>query len=86
MAIMMGDLRTALIDAGASEDLANKAATEVATYESRLASIETRLSLLTWMSGVTLGLVLLVLSSTLALWTKFGEVTGQLTQIAHSLH
>lgn len=32
MAILMGDLRAALVDAGASEDLANKAATEVATY------------------------------------------------------
>lgn len=56
MAILMGDLRAALVDAGASEDLANKAATEVATYEARLASVDSRLTLLTWMVGATLAL------------------------------
>jgi len=54
MSIMMGDLRAALIDAGASEE---KAATEVATYEGRLAAIEARLTLLTGMVGIVIAMV-----------------------------
>ena len=61
MAILMGDLRAALVNAGAAEDLANKAATEVATYEARLAGVETRLSVLTWMSGATLAMCVTIL-------------------------
>ena len=47
-----------LVEAGVSE---KAAATEVATYETRLAGVETRLSVLTWMVGANLGLTLLVL-------------------------
>ena len=43
MAMQMGALRDALIDAGASPEKANKAAEEMAGYESRLASIDVRL-------------------------------------------
>jgi hypothetical protein len=49
MALQLGALRDALIDAGASEDKAKRAAEEMAGYESRLANIDTRLTLLTWM-------------------------------------
>ena len=56
MAILMGDLRAALVNAGATEELANKAATEVATYEARLAGVETRLSVLTWMVGANIAI------------------------------
>lgn len=52
MALQLGALRDALLDAGASPDKANKAAEEAASYESRLASIESRLTLLAWMVGV----------------------------------
>ena len=61
MAILMGDLRAALVAAGAPEDLATKAASEAATYEVRIASIESRLSVLQWMSGATLALLLTLL-------------------------
>jgi phage shock protein A len=61
MAILMGDLRAALVNAGATEELANKAATEVATYEARLASVDSRLSLLTWMVGATLAMSMTIL-------------------------
>ena len=61
MAILMGDLRAALVDAGASEELATKAATEVATYEARLAGLESRVTLLTWMVGANLALSTTVL-------------------------
>ena len=49
MALQLGALRDALIDAGATTEKAEKAAEEVASYENRLAGIETRLTLLTWM-------------------------------------
>ncbi len=61
MAIPMGDLRAALVNAGATEELASRAATEVATYEARLAGVETRLSVLTWMSGATLAMCITIL-------------------------
>lgn len=58
MALQLGALREALIEAGASTDKADKAAEEVASYENRLAGIETnivklggRVDLLTWMVG-----------------------------------
>jgi hypothetical protein len=51
MALQLGALRDALIEAGASPAKADKAAEELAGYESRLAGIETRLVLLTWMVG-----------------------------------
>lgn len=59
--IIMGGLRAALIDAGAAPELADKAAAEVATYEHRLAGIDTRPAVLTWMSGATLALCVTIL-------------------------
>lgn len=72
MALQLGALREALLDAGASPDKADKAAEEVASYENRLAGIETKLvrldgrvNLLTWMVStnvaVTLGVLWLLL-------------------------
>jgi hypothetical protein len=61
MALQLGALRDALIDAGAKTDKADKAAEELAGYENRLAGIDTRLSVLTWMVAtnlvVTLGVM-----------------------------
>jgi hypothetical protein len=54
MALQLGALRDALIDAGAKPEKANKAAEELAGYDSRLAAIDTRLTLLTWMVGFNL--------------------------------
>lgn len=86
MAILMGDLRRALISAGAAEDLADKAATEIATYEIRLAGTEARLSALTWMAGTNLALILLVAGVVFAVWSKLGEVSGQIAAIAARIH
>lgn len=62
MALQLGALRTALLDAGASEDKAERAAEEVAGYENRLASIEIkierldgRMTLMQWMLAVLIG-------------------------------
>ncbi|WP_036261550.1 hypothetical protein [Methylocapsa aurea] len=54
MALQLGALRDALIDAGAKPEKADKAAEELAGYENRLASIDARLTPLTWMSGFNL--------------------------------
>ncbi len=59
---------------GASEELATKAATEVATYhEARLARVETRLSVLTWM----------VLGSVFSVWSKLSEIGGRVARLTH---
>jgi hypothetical protein len=58
MALRLGALRDALISAGAPTD---KAAGELAGYGTRLASIDGRLSLLTWMVGFNLVLTVGVL-------------------------
>ena len=42
-------------------DKADKAAEEVAGYESRLMSIDTRLAVLTWMTGANIALTIAVL-------------------------
>lgn len=67
MAMQLGALRDALIDAGASDDSARKATKEVAGYDSRLAAIDTRFAVLTWMVGANVGLTLLTLGSLLAI-------------------
>jgi hypothetical protein len=54
MALRLGALHDALLHPG-DKDLAQKAAEEVAGYDSRLASIETRLMVLTWMVATNVG-------------------------------
>lgn len=56
MALQLGALRAALLDAGAAPDKADKASEEVAGYETRLAKIDTDLTLLKWMVGASLAL------------------------------
>ena len=55
MALQLGTLlcalREALIEAGASPEKANEAAEEVASYENRLAGLETKVSVLMVMVG-----------------------------------
>ncbi len=47
MALQLGALRDALIDAGAKPEKADKAAEELVGYENRLVNIDARLTLLT---------------------------------------
>jgi len=54
MTLQLGALRDALIEAGATPEKAARAAEELAGYDSRLASIDTRLTLLSWMVGASL--------------------------------
>lgn len=61
MALQLGALRDALLEAGASPDSARKASEEVAGYEGCLAAIDSRLSVLTWMAGTNIALTVAVL-------------------------
>jgi hypothetical protein len=56
MALQLG----ALLSAGAAPEKADKVAEELAGYENRLAGIETRLTLLTWMIGTNFAITLAV--------------------------
>lgn len=60
MALMMSQLFDALRLAGAPEDRARAAAEEVAAYENRLANVETKLAVLTWMVGANIALTIAV--------------------------
>lgn len=61
MALMLSSLYDALLEAGASEEKARKAAEEAASYEARFQSVERKLDVLTWMVGVNLVLTLGIL-------------------------
>jgi hypothetical protein len=84
MALQLGALRTALLDAGAASDKADKAAEEVAGFDNRIASVETRLAVLTWMTGANIALTLLVLGSMFLMWAKLGDISGQLAMLARA--
>jgi hypothetical protein len=62
---MLGKLYAALRDAGANEQEAREAAEEAAGYESRLASLDTRVTVLTWMVGANVALTVAVLAKLL---------------------
>ena len=55
MALRLGALHDALLHPG-DDDLARRAAEEVAGYDNRLASLDTRLAVLTWMVGFLIAL------------------------------
>lgn len=52
MTIRLGALHDALLSPG-DADLARKAAEEVATYEQRMAALDTKLAVLMWICGAT---------------------------------
>jgi len=58
MALMLPKIHDALLSGGTPPDKAQAASEEVAAYESRLASGDTRLSVLTWMVGANLALTI----------------------------
>jgi len=61
MALRLGATRDAFLAAGVPSDKADKAAEELAGYENRLSSIEGRLTLLTWMQGVSVAMLITLL-------------------------
>jgi len=90
MAMQLGALRTALLEAGASPEKADKAAEEAASYVTRLAGLETRVAVVTWMVGANITLSLLTLGALITLSANFasklGEISGQVTQLTKMIH
>jgi hypothetical protein len=58
MALRLGSLQDALLDAGASPEKALRAAEEAAGYETRWSSLDTKVSVLTWMVATVIALAL----------------------------
>lgn len=84
MALQLGALRDALLDAGASADKADKAAEEL--YEKRLAGIEGKLTMLIWALGANVAATITVVGMIVSMNGKLGEISGQLTQIVQAIH
>lgn len=82
MALQLGALRDALIDAGASEDKARAAAEEAATYETRLSRIDAKLTVALWAGGL---LFAAVLAAQATLWLEVGKVDGHLAAMSAQL-
>jgi len=57
---MMGKLYTALRDANVAEDKATAAAEEVASFENRLAKVNSDLLVLKWMAGFNLAMTVAI--------------------------
>jgi hypothetical protein len=72
MALQLGALREALLDAGASREKADKAAEELAGHENRLAGIETKLAVLLALVPLNIALTAGVLWVAFGLATKLG--------------
>lgn len=58
MPLMLSALYDALLEAGASEAKARRAAEEAAQYDARLASLDGRLTMLQWTVGLGFSLAL----------------------------
>lgn len=82
MTVMIAEMYDALIEAGATEAKARKAAEVIADYDSRLAAIDAKLSVALWAGGL---LFAAVLGSQALLWTGMGRVDGSLAQISGQL-
>jgi hypothetical protein len=61
MSTMISEVYDALLAAGAPEEKARKAAEVLAAYESRFASIERRLDVLTWIASFNLAIAVATL-------------------------
>ena len=75
MALQLGTLRDALIEAGATPEKAREASEEVAGYENRLTRLTTLVQ-------VALGLMVVLLGSQGALWAEIGHLNGQVQRMS----
>ncbi len=72
MAVIVGELYDALRSAGAEDDKAKRATTEVADFDNRLSGIDGRVTLLTWMVGTVVTLQIMTLGGLIGLvWKLF---------------
>jgi hypothetical protein len=75
MALMLGALYDALRSANVPDDIARKAAEEVASYENLIADVRRDVTILKWMVGVVVALVITLGVGNL--WLSF-NILGQL--------
>jgi hypothetical protein len=78
MALQLGALRDALLDAGVAKDKADAAAEEVAGYENRLTKLTTLVQ-------AAIAILVILLGSQAALWTQLGKIDGQLAGMTSRL-
>jgi hypothetical protein len=79
MALQMGALRDALLAGDVPPEKAAAAAEEAAAYETRLSSIDAKLTVTLWAGGL---LFAAILTSQAALWIAMGKIDGGLVQIS----
>lgn len=72
MALQLGALRDALLDAGVTKEKAEAAAEEVAGYENRLTRLTT-------MVQAAIAILVVLLGSQAALWNEIGKMDGRIT-------
>lgn len=77
MALMLGALYHALLEAGAGDEPARRAAEEVAAYDARLAGIEREVSIVKWMIGTNIALTLIVLGTIASLAARLLPIGGR---------
>lgn len=82
MALQLGATRAAFLSAGVPEDKANAAAEELAGYDSRLAAIDSRLSVLLWMVATNITLTLLGFGGLFAVWSKLADLSMQIGRLS----
>jgi hypothetical protein len=83
MALQLGATRDAFLAAGVPADKADAASEELAGFDNRIAAIDSRLAVLTWMVGAVITVSLLLLGSMFAVWSKLGDISGQLARLVH---
>ena len=86
MALQLGALRDALIDAGATPEKADRAAEEVAAYDARLVSIEGRLVALIWAVGLNVAAGIAIFGMLFTAAASLSEISGQVAKIARTVH
>jgi hypothetical protein len=85
MALQPGALREALEDGRAAEELAGYD-NQFAGIDQEFAKVHGDIDMLRWMVGANLALTLIVLGSLFIMWSKLGEIAGQLAQIVRVVH
>ncbi len=78
MALQLGALRDALLAAHVPSDAASAAAEEVAGHENRLTRLTT-------MTQVSIGILVILLGSQAAVWAEFGRMNGHLQRVTAQL-
>ena len=76
MATMISEVYAALLEAGASEKKARKAAEAIAAYESRFQRIETAPAVLTWMVDTNIAITFVGISVVVALLFNIAKLFG----------